>query len=49
MSRVYFHTEHREAELRGSERGWLDLFAPARPLREWGVVHSAARRCTPIE
>ncbi len=37
MSRIYFHSEHGEAELRGSERGWLAWIASGPARTYWDI------------
>lgn len=37
MSRVYFHSEHGEAELRGSERAWLAWIASGPAQTYWAI------------
>ncbi len=37
MSRVYFHSEHADAELRGAERAWLDHVARSIGDTAWGL------------
>jgi hypothetical protein len=37
MSRVYFHTEQRTAQLRGSERGWLGQLASKPAADAWNL------------
>lgn len=42
MSRVYFHSEHGEAELRGSERAWLNWIARGPARAYWGLDRASS-------